>query len=104
LVTGAVWAAANEGVVIRQLHGCCGRLAVAREGAAGPAGRTESASAQVRDGGQQGRRQPSWNAGTDSVRRRNMSGLPEADELIAGQYADRPQLRPVFDEIFEYVF
>ena len=28
-----------------------------------------------------------------------MSELPEADELIGGQYADRPQLRPVLDAV-----
>src|SRR5579871_673844 len=51
--------------------------AAAREGAAGPAGRTESASGQAHDdAGQQDRLQPSRNAGPGCVRRRAMSQLP----------------------------
>src|ERR1700722_13989464 len=148
-------------------RGCCVGWVAAREGATGPAGRTESASAQAcDDAGQQDRLQPSRNAGPGGVRRRTMShswkemrewaasllltrtgqdvtvwnrrvaaarlgdeqalrtwldsqgvtgygqallvwerfGYPdfltaEGEELIAGQYADRPQLRSVLDAV-----
>ncbi len=42
---------------------------------------------------------PSWRQLRDEVERRRDPSRPDADDLIAGQYADRPALRPILDAV-----